>query len=483
MIRFHCRRTIVIAWLSLGWIAPLVGQDPAKPQPASATAVEGPARAELSLPGILTSKNAVELSVAPKTTQAFKVIKAVPFGSAVRTGDLLVEFNSEAFADQLSDQERAVVNAEIALNEGRRDYELLHQQYPLDQEQAELTWAQAQEDYKYFTETERPFEIRSTEQALKSAKDFLDYTHEELKQLEKMYKADDLTEESEEIVLRRARDDFERQRFSFERTQMQNERQKNVLQPRIEKQRQTAFRLAEIAYERSRLTLPVTLQKKKIELEKLEIDLVKAQRKLEELKADAQWFQVHAPQDGYVYYGKATNGKWEGLAEMKNKLRPNGAIQPNEIFMTVVDNSQLAVQSNVPEAEAPRVRPGQIGWFQPTSLPGKSIPVSVERRLPLPNSDGSFEMSCDLQPHDNPLAAGQNGTVKIVVYENQRAVLIPAQAVFTDEKNGGLRYVLKFVSEGNYLRTPVEVGVTMGDQLEILKGVSVGDTVLTEKPN
>ena len=52
---------------------------------------------------------------------------------------------------------------------------------------------------------------------VKKAKDYLEYQKEELRQLEKMYGADDLTEETEEIVLKRQRDAVELAIFSLQR--------------------------------------------------------------------------------------------------------------------------------------------------------------------------------------------------------------------------------------------------------------------------
>ena len=79
----------------------------------------------------------------------------------------------------------------------------------------------AEEDRKYFFDVERPFALKATEFSLKMAKEVLEYEQEELHQLEKMYKADDITEETEQIVLKRARDTVERAKFMVEATQDQ----------------------------------------------------------------------------------------------------------------------------------------------------------------------------------------------------------------------------------------------------------------------
>ncbi|MFN9184207.1 MAG: biotin/lipoyl-binding protein [Planctomycetota bacterium] len=441
----------------------------AKDQPETVSPRRAPIRSEVTVPGILFSRKTAEITVAPKTAQAFKVVSAVPHGSVVKTGDLLVEFDSEAFQDQLAEAERDLQAAEVAAKESQRELELFLEQHPIDVEQAELTWTQAQEDYKYFVEVEFPFDYKELEQSLKSAQDFLDYNHEELKQLEKMYKADDLTEESEEIVLRRARDDFNRSTFSFERTKQSSQRQREVGLPRLEKQRKTAHRLAELAYHRSRLELSLAEAKKRQAADKVKVALEKAARTLAELQADAGLFRVTAPIDGVVYYGKCVDGKWPGIAELGIKLRKHGAVQPNEIFLTVVDNSALAAVANVPEAEAAKLQLGQFARMAPTAYPEGRVAMKVAKIAPLPNTDGSFETEFELaQASQLRLVAGLNGSIKVLIYDQADALLVPSKAVFTDEADDTIKYVKLLKPDGSQTRAEVKLGATKGDDVELL---------------
>ncbi|MFN5322147.1 MAG: biotin/lipoyl-binding protein [Planctomycetota bacterium] len=441
----------------------------AKDQPETVSPRRGPIRSEVTVPGILFSRKTAEITVSPKTAQAFKVVSAVPHGSVVKTGDLLVEFDSEAFQDQLAEAERDLQAAEVAAKESQRELELFLEQHPIDVEQAELTWTQAQEDYKYFVEVEFPFDYKELEQSLKSAQDFLDYNHEELKQLEKMYKADDLTEESEEIVLRRARDDFNRSTFSFERTKQSSQRQREVGLPRMEKQRKTAHRLAELAYHRSRLELSLAEAKKRQAADKVKVALEKAARTLAELQADAGLFRVTAPIDGVVYYGKCVDGKWPGIAELGIKLRKHGAVQPNEIFLTVVDNSALAAVANVPEAEAAKLQLGQFARMAPTAYPEGRVAMKVAKIAPLPNTDGSFETEFELaQASQLRLVAGLNGSIKVLIYDQADALLVPSKAVFTDEADDTIKYVKLLKPDGSQTRAEVKLGATKGDDVELL---------------
>ena len=60
--------------------------------------------------------------------------------------------------------------------------------------------------------------LKSIEYSLKNAQFQLDYSQDELDQLEKMYEADDLTEDTEEIVLKRSRTEVDFAKFNLEQT-------------------------------------------------------------------------------------------------------------------------------------------------------------------------------------------------------------------------------------------------------------------------
>lgn len=436
---------------------------------------------EASFNGMVVAAGKSEIAVSPKTTQSFKVITALPYGAVVKSGDLLVEFDTKAYNDQVMDQEATVKSQRIALDEMKRDLMLLEKQTPMDSEQAEIAWTQAKEDFEHFKAFEFPFAAKANEQGLKNAKDFLDYTEEELKQLEKMYKADDLTEESEEIVLRRAKDDFERQSFNFERTKMDNEREKKIGLARQQRQRAMAMRLAEIAHERAKLTLPMALEKKKQEVAKAERELQKAERTLAELKEDGKWFQIKAPMDGVVYYGRSNLGKWEGISDFKNRLRPYGAITVNEIFMTILDPRKLEFVGNIPEAEAMQASVGNEGRLQVNAFPQDRIPCKLQSKSMVPNTDGSCECTLALGDHKLKLSAGLSGSLKLVTYRNPKAIVVPSKSVFAEEGDEGSRFVY-LMKNGKPVKEKVSVGYTSGEMLEIRSGLKVGDAILIEKP-
>jgi hypothetical protein len=81
----------------------------------------------------------------------------------------------------------------------------------------------SEEDQRYYFDKQRPFDLKVLAFSLQSSKDRLEYAEEELRQLEKMYEADDLVEESEAIVLKRARNSVEAAKMSLASAQMSHD--------------------------------------------------------------------------------------------------------------------------------------------------------------------------------------------------------------------------------------------------------------------
>ena len=87
---------------------------------------------------------------------------------------------------------------------------------PLDLASAQRSRANAEVDLKHYLDVDRQLQEKSVRNSMQQSQFNLEYAAEELRQLEKMYKADELTEETEEIILTRTRREVESARFGLE---------------------------------------------------------------------------------------------------------------------------------------------------------------------------------------------------------------------------------------------------------------------------
>ncbi len=121
-----------------------------------------------------------------------------------------------------------------------------------------------------------------------------------------MYDEDDLTEETEEIILKRAKISVEQAEYYLD---LATESRDYALKTAIPRKHQSAIdnnRRATLAYDLASKTIPRNLALKRLEIDKAKADAGKAAKKLGELKRDlATLKDIGAPSDGVVYYGES----------------------------------------------------------------------------------------------------------------------------------------------------------------------------------
>jgi multidrug resistance efflux pump len=211
-----------------------------------------------------------------------------------------------------------------------------------------------------------------------------------------MYKADDLTEETEEIILKRARNAVEMARFMYETAKVNYDRAVNFELPRRDEQMKDTIAQADISWQGSRQTLPLTLKKEQIGFEKAKVARQRSAEKLEELMADRSAMVVKSPVDGVVYYGQCDRGKWSTAATMAKKLRLGGSITPNEVVMTVVQPRPIFVRATLAEKDLAKVRPSDACKIVPTGFPEVELDGIVDQISSVPIDSEKFDLRVTL---------------------------------------------------------------------------------------
>jgi RND family efflux transporter MFP subunit len=135
-------------------------------------------------------------------------------------------------------------------------------------------------------------------------------------------------------------------------------------------------------------------------------------------------------------------------------------------------HSSSRISAQVDEEDVALVRPGQPVLIRADAFPGRIFNGSVTEVTPKGDPVGrSYRVRIDL-PADSPLQIGMTTEANIVIRTNQKALLLPTAAV-TDGA------VQKIVA-GQAVRTPVTEGVKSGGWIEIVKGVSRDDLVVSD---
>ena len=180
---------------------------PAEPAPKieTLTVKKKPFRIVVELDGVFEAENAKEISVTPEAWPKLTVLKAAEHGQHVRKGDVILELETEKLDLAIADLRDDLKLSGLAIKLAEENLGSLEKTTPLDLESSRRAAKIAEEDKRFFFEVAKPFSLKAVDFGLKVAREQLEYQQEEYDQLEKMYKADDITEETEAIVLKRAR--------------------------------------------------------------------------------------------------------------------------------------------------------------------------------------------------------------------------------------------------------------------------------------
>jgi len=469
-----------------GATAPSAAEAQSAP-PAEAThkVKQEPLKIEVELSGVFEAQRGWPVSINPQTWSNFTVIKAVEHGQHVQQGETLVTLEMKEIDEQLYDLNQTVRLNKLALQVADTELELARTTLPLDLAAGAQAKKIADEELQDFLTIGRSYLLESAAFSLKSAQQSLEYSEEELKQLEKMYKADDLTEETEEIVLKRARNEVEQGKFYLKGTEQRTKRAIEQTVPRQEQQLTEAAQRADIALTKLRATLPVSLEKQQIEREKQLVDNQRTEKKLQDLMADRKSMAVESPAEGDVYYGRATRGKWPGVDAMSSQLQPGGKLSPNTVFMTVVARRPLGIRADVPEKDLHRLANGQQGVAIPAGYPELKLPATIDSVSPFPVGPGTFDGQVRVELQDETakaVVAGMACTVRIVAYEKKDALTVPAAAVFENPADGQRNLVYVKTGDNQSEQRTIVVGQKTDQTWEVVQGLNAGDEILLKKP-
>ena len=185
-------------------------------KPATYKLKKGPFHIDVSLDGVFEAQNQAELVVRPQEWPQLQVLKAVEHGTAVKQGDLVMAMETDKIDRTIAELRTEMQINELAVKQSEAQLAALEKITPLDADANQRAERMTKEDWKLFQEVEMPLAVKENEYRLKMYQEFLEYAEEEYRQLEKMYKADDLKEETEKIVLRRAKNGVDRAKLQME---------------------------------------------------------------------------------------------------------------------------------------------------------------------------------------------------------------------------------------------------------------------------
>ncbi len=159
---------------------------------------------------------------------------------------------------------------------------------------------------------------------------------------------------------------------------------------------------------------------------------------------------------------------------------PGAFISPGTPIFQIVDLKSMSMVAKVDESDIAKIEVNDFARMSLEAYSGNKYEGAVVKvaDVATTNEAGAtaFEVTIRMNQADTNLKIGMTGTADLSVAAKKDALVVPVEALVEKE---GKKYVFKVV-DGKAVLTPVVVGLTTEDRVELVKGVKTGDRVVVK---
>jgi len=429
-----------------------------------------------SFNGSVLPKDFSSLRLDAEAWAVFKVATISEHGSKVTEGDVLVSFETKEIDQKIDDTKSQLESLEQKISTAQIELKSLEELAPEELVRAERAAASAAEELAYFTATQRKISEQDAEQDVNRREQILESYEEELKQLLQMYEADDLTEDTEEIILKQQRDKITSAKFSLMLERLKAERMIKVYLPRKELSLNDAVLDSALKLKAAEKEIPLNLERKRLELKVMKASLKSQYETLANLEKDRALFEIKAPSDGIFYYGSVENGKWL-VSDLAKALVPAGNVPVEKNFGTFVPStSTFSIYAFLGQKDALALT-GEIRGFATLSgLEDELFLVELLKLAEVPDTNRTYGAVFDAAfPKDIKPTMGQTVKIRVISYSAEKAITVPVSALLFNEKGWTVEVKL---ADGKNEQRVVSRGKSSGKEVEITAGLEPGQVII-----
>ena len=190
-----------------------------------------------------------------------------------------------------------------------------------------------------------------------------------------------------------------------------------------------------------------------------------AQADLSRVKALLQYTQIRAPYAGVVTERNVDRGDFVQPASTTT-AKPLLAVARTDIVRIFVD---------VPEMDSPWVEAGRTGYVSVQALPDRIVEGKVTRTSWVLGANRTLRTELDLPNPNGLLRPGMYATAHILLQERPDVYVLPLSAIVRDGKQA----FCWTVQDGRAVRTPITLGLQVGNDVEVVSGLK-GDELVVQ---
>jgi len=400
------------------------------------------------------------------------IASAAPNRSTVKKGDTLLELDPVYINRDVAAAENELTAAKAALAKAESDSVLGEQADALAMRIQQQETKNAEAAVKWWEQVDGPQMLTSAELQVKVSRANVEDQEDELDQLKKMYKGEDLTSQTADIVLKRSVRQLDVSKTLSKMNEERSEKTESHSYPIARQGIQDSLELSKQRLESLKVSQALAAVLRKTALTTTKLALASSEKKLNDLKKDQALFSVKAPSDGVVLYGYSSGGSWTG-ADPKT-MRVGERLSSGSVVMTLFKPGDLKVELTVAESQSAWVKGGAKARVTPLAFPDLNYDGTCAAPAPKPGAGSlSFATSINVGDVDPRIVPGMRATVRVDGGDLDGVLLVPVGAV-----SGGKVWL--HGKDGQDTQKEVVTGRSDGKMIEIKQGLSEGDQVLPE---
>jgi len=436
----------------------------------------GDLRLDLDFKGIFEPAEPFEVRLNPRLYHDELIVKhAIANGTKVGRGDVLLELETDKIDAAIAAAANDLRIAKANLAKAQADVTLGQQSDGVAMSDAKQQLVDAQTELKRWDDFDGQIQSLMRSMSARIADFYVESDQDELNELRKMYKSEDLTNETADIVMKRAMRtlDLETQISKINHGELDRYSQFESGVQREQMSNGVNIQTVGVAQLGASQTQGHELRQTSLVAARAAAD--EAQKHLDLLKRDRGFFTVTSAIDGVAVYGKFDHQAWHPIEP--DALAPGEKAQADQVLLTVYSPGKLRLALQCPENEVGYFEPGTKVGVAPVAAPGLSYdgicqppPVVTEAQGP----QQIFNVVVDLPSVDPRLAPGFSADVNLNAGVRKGVLLAPATAVWQSK--------VWTTPPGSSVEEArrVVTGASDGQEIEIVSGLAEGDTVLTQ---
>ena len=400
-----------------------------------------------------------------------KIDAAAPNRSAVKAGDVLLELDTFSINNDVAAADNELTAARANLAKAEADADLGEKGDALAMRIHEQETKNSEAAVRWWEKVDGPHMLEQSELQARISKANVEDQDDELEQLRRMYKAEELTTATADIVVKRALRQLEIGKVGAKMAEERSEKVEAHQYPIAKQAQLDALEQSKQRLAMLKVTQAQAAVLRKTALTTARLSLAQAEKKVADLKRDQELFSIKAPADGVVLYGYSSGGSWTG-ADPKT-MRVGEKLSAGQTVMTLFTPGDLKVEMTLQESQTAWVKQSAKADAKPVAYPELNYEGKCAEPTLKPGSSGlGFYTTIELAAVDPRVVPGMKANVRIAGGDVDGVLLVPTSAVAN-----GKAWVRK---DGQETEREVTTGRSDGKMIEVVKGLREGEEVLRE---